>query len=350
MLQRSAGQHLPVALKGKEEEELIVDDRAACRNPELILHFTLAWLAGKIVLKGVRIEDGALIRIARRGVIFVRAGLAHHVHRAAARASVPGVIGVGHHIDFADAVDIRRDGPLTGRVIVIAELAGDVRAVQGELIIADNTAAERVGVGDIPARGAVIAASAELRLRELAAGRGADQRIRLFALHGQALKFSLTDDGAAGTGGCLQLGRRAAHDYLLIDCADRQGEVLIEGLGGEQRHLVLHQRFEALCFGRHRVGARQYVGNVIDTLCTRLCRVAGARSVVDRRYAGVFDDGTGRIGDLPGECGAKLLRMAGSREQKERQKKDSGEPEEGSLHLGLQSVAFLQWCSLSGYK
>jgi hypothetical protein len=236
--------------------------------------------------------------------------LANDIHCATAGAAEASVIRCGHHVYFLNAVDIRRDGPLAGAMVVVAELARNICAVQGELVVANDAAAQRVGVRDVPSAGAGVASGAGLA-GHLATGCRADEYIRLSTIEGHIFEFTLADDGATRGCGRFQLRGRCRHFDGLASAADGEGEVLVEGLRGEKGDLVLLIGFEALGFSDDGVVAGQDVVDVVDALSGCGSFVGRAGGDVGRCNGCAGDESSGGVTDLTGERGAKLLCVAG---------------------------------------
>ena len=196
--QQSAGARLPVALKAEEGEKFILDNRAAGSDPELVLCLILQRRSIQVVRECIRTHQCAFISVARIAVILVATTLRHHIHRAATGSAEAGIVGRSHHVHFLDAVDIRRNRPLTRAMIAIAGLAGDVRSVQCELVIADDAATDGVTVRDVPAACAGITARPCLRC-ELAARCGPNQRVSLAAIQRHVGELARIDNRVTRT-------------------------------------------------------------------------------------------------------------------------------------------------------
>ena len=310
VLQRGSRQGLPVAFKSGKEENLVLLDRSARCKPPLVLHFALARRAGEIVLEGVRIHERALVGIAPTGVVLITAAPAHHVDRAAAGPAVASIVSGGHHVYFFYAVDVGRDVPFACIVIVVGELAGDVRSVECELVVSDDAAADGILIRDVIAGGAMTSTLSVLCLRELRARGRPDQVIGHPAAQWNILQRPLIDHGAARTSGGFELWRRRADDHLLRDGANLQLEILIESLRGEQQHLILHSGFETIGRYGDLVGSRQYVGDVVDGLIGCPPCIACSRLYIHCRDSSVLDCVSGLICHLTRQHCAKILRAA----------------------------------------
>ena len=306
VVERGEGQFLVEAFPAEKREQLVFDDGAAGGNPVLVLQHSIPRLIVCLVLKRVCVQKRVFVAVACRPVKLVAATFCDGVHRAAAGSAVASVIGVDLDIDLLHGVSVRRSGPFARRVIVKAELAGDVGAIQGELIAAGDASTQAVGTVHIPTAVGIVVAG------DLAAHGGSDQRIRLAAIDGHIFDLAAADDGAARACRGFQLGWLRVNDNRLLRPADFQLEVLVEGPRCKGRDLVLLHRLEALRFSGDGVAARDDVVDVIHALVGRFPGVGGTRVDVDGGDGCIGNDSAGGIGHLSGKGGARLLCLAGN--------------------------------------
>src|SRR5215472_14643486 len=138
-----------------------------------------------------------------------------HVHRAAAGASITGVIGAGHDVDFLQGADVGRNLPRSLPLRLIGSLNGDVTSVELELLISLHAAAEGIVIRVIPAARTRVTAGTELGLKELGAWRGSDEHVNLASIERAVFDFLRANDVVVGAGGALeQRGRGGDLDLL----------------------------------------------------------------------------------------------------------------------------------------
>ena len=133
------------ALVIAEDEEPVLDDRAARRCAKLILFVRAASRAVLVVLPRIRVQLFVLEELEQRSVDFIGTGLELDVDHAAGAASVLGVVAVGQNGHFADGFH-RRTDDVGGLVQEVDDIDVVVDAVEQEVILpvrADAVGRER---------------------------------------------------------------------------------------------------------------------------------------------------------------------------------------------------------------
>ena len=260
--------------------------------------------ADHIVLRMIGVENLIAHEVEQGSVQLVRAGLQLGIDATAAGAPEAGVVGVGHHLELLNGVDVGGELEAAGEA--------DGSTVEAEAIRAGFAAAHgEVAVG-VPAAGAGKAGGAELFLGEEDAGREVHEHVDLAAVEGEFAGHAGVEIHAAGGVAVLdQLGGIGGDGDFLGEVADLELEGEGEFFGDHQGDRLSSHFSKAGGFDFDAVGGGLEIGQGIEAFGVG----GGGGDLIGALLGGTNlcsgDGGTGGIENLAGDGGAEVLRGGG---------------------------------------
>ena len=263
------------SLVGAENEQLVLDDRAAGGDAELIL-----LQSGNSRLEEVAgVEAVVAQKLPRRSVELVGAGFGHHGDLRAGVAPVLGREVVRQHAHFLHRV---------GRRVVHAGVARrivEVPAVEGEQVHVGAAAV------DVHFRSAARVVHLLRRLDVQHARQNARQADHVAAVERQVDHPAVVDQSRQRRRGRIDQRRLGRHGHLRFHRADGQSRVDAQVLVHRQLDARLGLPLEARRFEAHFIGTRRHRRKSVETLRVGL---RGAAELLFNHLGGHCDVRNGR--------------------------------------------------------
>ena len=330
------------ALVVREEEEPVLDHRAADVEAELVLRVARLGQRDEVVLGaevlvevGVRVELLVAQVVVGRAAERIRPRLGRDRDRPARGAPVLRGVGARHDLELLDRVD-RRARDLRRQLLDVLRDRVVVDAVEQEVVL------ERAVAVHVHAAGAARGGAAAL-FREAVAlhsGHQHHQVVPVADRERQPRHRGLVDHGADDRLRRVEQARGLPHRDGLAHAADLEREVDACALAHLEDHGA-RLRAEARGLGQHRVRAGDQVGREVDAVGRRHHARGHVRAGVGDGERGSGDDGPLLVLHGPGEHGAVHLGLGGNRD--EQQSKELQQALHGNLRCRV-----MRWIVTAG--